>query len=101
MTNEVSSLSRVYKFLSQKADWAAEADGNGDGAITKAEFSKYLKENGTIVYSTCSILKEENKDIVDGFLKENKEYYIKPEETLNILPNEEKDGFFICKIYRK
>lgn len=45
MTNEVSSLSRVYKFLSQKADWAAEADGNGDGAITKAEFSKYLKEN--------------------------------------------------------
>ena len=63
--------------------------------------SKYLKENGTIVYSTCSILKEENKDIVDGFLKENKEYYIKPEETLNILPNEEKDGFFICKIYRK
>lgn len=63
--------------------------------------SKYLKENGTIVYSTCSILKEENKDIVDGFLKKNKEYYIKPEETLNILPNEEKDGFFICKIYRK
>ena len=45
MTNEVSSLSRVYKFLSQKADWAADADGNGDGAITKAEFSKYLKEN--------------------------------------------------------
>lgn len=63
--------------------------------------SKYLKENGTIVYSTCSILKEENQDIVDGFLKENKEYYIKPEETLNILPNEEEDGFFICKIYRK
>ena len=63
--------------------------------------SKYLKENGTIVYSTCSILKEENQDIVDGFLKENKEYYIKPEETLNILPNEEEDGFFICKKYRK
>ena len=63
--------------------------------------SKYLKNNGTIVYSTCSILKDENEEVVNEFLKENSEYYIKPEETLNILPNEEKDGFFICKIYKK
>ena len=63
--------------------------------------SKYLKKNGVMVYSTCSILEKENQDIVDKFLKENNEYYIRPEETRNILPNEEKDGFFICKIYRK
>lgn len=63
--------------------------------------SKYLKNNGTIVYSTCSILKDENEEVVNEFLKENSEYYIKPEETRNILPNEEKDGFFICKIYKK
>lgn len=63
--------------------------------------SKYLKNNGTIVYSTCSILKDENEEVVNEFLKENSEYYIKPEETRNILPNQEEDGFFICKIYKK
>ena len=63
--------------------------------------SKYLKNNGTIVYSTCSILKDENEEVVNEFLKENSEYYIKPEETRNILLNQEKDGFFICKIYKK
>lgn len=63
--------------------------------------SKYLKNNGTIVYSICSILKDENEEVVNEFLKENSEYYIKPEETRNILPNQEEDGFFICKIYKK
>ena len=63
--------------------------------------SKYLKNNGTIVYSTCSILKDENEEVVNEFLKENSEYYIKHEETRNILPYQEVDGFFICKIYKK
>ena len=63
--------------------------------------SKYLKKNGVMVYSTCSILEKENKDVIDEFLKENNEFYIEPNEVRDILPNEEKDGFFICKIYRK
>lgn len=63
--------------------------------------SKYLKKDGTMVYSTCSILKEENQDVVDKFLKENSEFYMEPNEVRNILPNQEKDGFFICKIYKK
>ena len=63
--------------------------------------SKYLKKDGTMVYSTCSILKEENQDVVDKFLKENSEFYIEPNEVRNILPNQEEDGFFICKIYKK
>lgn len=63
--------------------------------------SKYLKKDGAMVYSTCSILKEENQDVVDKFLKENSGFYIESNEVRNILPNQEEDGFFICKIYKK
>ena len=31
--------------------------------------SKYLKKNGKIVYSTCSIFKEENEDVIEEFIK--------------------------------
>ena len=61
--------------------------------------SKYLKKGGTLVYSTCSILKEENEEIVIKFLSENKQFEIDGENMVNILLNKEKDGFFICKIY--
>ena len=32
--------------------------------------SKYLKKNGALVYSTCSMLKEENDEIIGKFIKE-------------------------------
>ena len=32
--------------------------------------SKYLKKNGTLVYSTCSMLKEENDAIIEKFIKD-------------------------------
>ena len=63
--------------------------------------AKYLKSGGSLVYSTCSILNEENEKVVNKFLNENNQFYINKEETLNILPNMEKDGFFMCKIYKK
>lgn len=34
----------------------------------------YLKVGGTLIYSTCTLGKRENMDIVDKFLKENKEF---------------------------
>ena len=63
--------------------------------------SKYLKKEGVIVYSTCSILKEENKDIIYEFLSKNSEFKIIQNDVINIIPDEEKDGFFICKIKKK
>ena len=61
---------------------------------------KYLKKGGELVYSTCSILKSENEDIAEKCMKNinEKKYVIK--HTEKILPNEETDGFFICKIQR-
>ena len=36
------------------------------------ECSKYLKDDGVLLYSTCSMLKEENELIIEKFLKEEK-----------------------------
>ena len=60
--------------------------------------SKYLKENGELVYSTCSILQEENELLIEKFIKNNSKFeMIKMDK---IQPNEEQDGFFICKLKR-
>lgn len=58
--------------------------------------AKYLKENGTLIYSTCSILKEENENIISKFLQKNQNFKI--EEQVKILPDKEHDGFYICKL---
>lgn len=80
--------------------------------------SKYLKSEGEIVYSTCSILKEENQNIVRKFLQENTcfnlqnivvpknkdnyfEKFIVEKKFLQVYQNEYTDGFFICKIQKK
>lgn len=79
--------------------------------------SKYLKKGGELVYSTCSIFKEENQNIIEKFLNENKEFeiseykdnkdqdelnnYLVDEKYIKIYPNETNDGFFICKLHRK
>lgn len=63
--------------------------------------SKYLKQGGELVYSTCSILKEENEDIIKNFLETEKSGTKTNFELIcktSILPNSQTDGFFICKI---
>lgn len=63
--------------------------------------SKYLKKGGELVYSTCSILKEENEDIIEKFLEEEKSGTKTNFELICktiILPNSQTDGFFICKL---
>ncbi len=81
------------------------------------EAIKHLKLNGELVYSTCSILKEENENIIIELLNENEsleliplditEYNsipklpVKLEGTLCVKPNELYEGFFVAKIRKK
>lgn len=75
--------------------------------------SHYLKKGGELVYSTCSILKEENEDIIEQFLKDNENYeiekideveekffeeFVEKSRYWKVYQNEETDGFFICKL---
>lgn len=71
----------------------------------------YLKSGGTMVYSTCTLNKEENEDNVEWFLTKHKDAKIEKiflgnkdnllynsDGSLTILPNEYMDGFYIAKI---
>lgn len=43
--------------------------------------SKYLKQGGTLVYSTCTLNKKENENVVKAFLMENKDFSLDEEKT--------------------
>ena len=71
----------------------------------------YLKPEGVMLYSTCTLNKEENEDNVKWFLEKHKDAKIEKiyvgknsnflygeDGTLTILPNDSMDGFFKAKI---
>ena len=77
-----------------------------------------LKKGGRLVYSTCTIDKTENEEIVHNFLQENSQFYYDdtllermPQMTkplryksgqLTLLPHDfGTDGFFIAALRRK
>ena len=118
--------------LKRKPDIKWQKEQKDVDEISKIQYkilencSKYLKENGEIVYSTCSIFKKENEGIIEKFIKNNLEFqiekfdfeknsqlkneknanlffqnYIKNCKYLDVYQNEKTDGFFICKITKK
>lgn len=75
-----------------------------------------LKPGGEMIYSTCSVLKTENEEVLELLLKTGKIEIVKIEEsilkevpklpskvegTICIAPNELYEGFFIAKIRRR
>lgn len=78
------------------------------------ETSKIVKKDGIVVYSTCSLYREENHEIVSSFLENHKNFSLveaapilgSPSGTLQNKAQElyphihETEGFFITKIKR-
>lgn len=73
--------------------------------------SRYVRPGGTLVYSTCTLLRRENEDVVDGFLAEHPQFEFEPFllPHLGIQPGKitlwphihGTDGFFIARLHRK
>lgn len=60
----------------------------------------YLKENGILIYATCSILPDENKVQISRFLNDNKNAQLIG-EMQQFLPTENGgDGFFYAKLQK-
>ena len=72
--------------------------------------SKYLKRGGVLVYSTCTLLPEENGAVVERFLSENPDFSLVPFSigaidapcgSITLMPHKHgTDGFFIAKLTR-
>lgn len=74
--------------------------------------SKYVKYGGTLVYSTCSVSREENDAVVDEFLRKNRDFEEVPflkeigepfgNGRVTVFPKDfGSDGFFICKFIKR
>lgn len=63
-----------------------------------ASAASHVKENGCLVYSTCTLNKKENEKQIEYFIKNHPEFSLEKEETL--FPSEYSGGFFIAKLVR-
>ena len=75
---------------------------------------RYLKNGGIMIYSTCTLNKEENEENIDWFISNHKDCTIKKifigkqdnlvynrNGSLTIMPNESMDGFFVAKLEKR
>lgn len=61
--------------------------------------AKYVKEGGVLVYSTCTLLRDENEDIVKRFLKQNRHFKLLMQQQF-FPDGKGTDGFFVAKMQR-
>ena len=74
--------------------------------------ARYVKKGGVLLYSTCTVLKAENEEIVSAFLEKHHDFHTEslalpaafPENKtgmLTLIPGQyDTDGFFICRLRR-
>lgn len=75
--------------------------------------AKYVKKDGKLIYSTCTLSKDENEENIKWFIKKCPEFKIEPlyygkidniiyhkEGYVTILPDKNMDGFFVAKMIK-
>ncbi len=77
--------------------------------------SNYVKKGGVLLYSTCTLFRQENDDIIDKFLSSHSDFSLERIDNLSaiddgkytnnigkvqLLPHGEYDGFFIARLRR-
>ena len=76
--------------------------------------SKYVKDGGSLIYSTCTIFDDENTGVMMKFLMNNSDFELEPIDNIDVLKDDgevgyvsilpdkyDMDGFFICKMKKK
>ncbi len=88
-------------------------DPEGKWSITLRDYQKLLslqenilttaaqlvQSNGRLVYTTCSVLKDENKTQIQKFLANSKEWVLEKEKLF--MPNELGDGFYFATLKKE
>ena len=74
---------------------------------------RYVKLGGVLLYSTCTVLKRENEEVIHSFLADHEDFQLESfpvpdglsgenNGMLTLLPSlHDTDGFFICKLRRE
>ena len=74
--------------------------------------ANYVRPGGVLMYSTCTVLRRENEDVVNTFLASRPDFYTEPLDLPEVFPRNETgmltlipgqydtDGFFICRLRR-
>lgn len=74
---------------------------------------KYVKPGGILLYSTCTVLRRENEEVVQAFLQNHPQYCPEPLPLPDVFPKNSSgmytflpgeqgtDGFFVCRLRRK
>ena len=75
---------------------------------------RYLKRGGEMIYSTCTLNKDENEEIINWFLRKHEDCEVEKinlckkdnilyntNGTVTILPHKYRDGFFIARLRKK
>lgn len=74
-----------------------------------ANAARYVRPGGVLVYSTCTVLPEENEGVTDAFLAENSAFRYEPfllpigasDGRITLFPHRHQtDGFYIAKLRR-
>ena len=63
------------------------------------EFHRVLKDGGVLVYSTCTIFKDENEYQIERFLERHNEFE-KEFEKLYLAHETGGSGFYICRMVK-